>query len=87
VSRTKANLLLLFAAALWGFGNVAQKTVLVHLDALSAVGLRCLIGGLLVLPFIMTERRLPSGTAPMILIGQAAFALSMAAGFVARVPW
>ncbi|WP_263497038.1 hypothetical protein [Mesorhizobium sp. B263B2A] len=31
--------------------------------------------------------RLPPGTAPMILIGQAAFALSMAAGFVARVPW
>ncbi|MCA0032341.1 DMT family transporter [Mesorhizobium sp. B263B2A] len=61
MSRTKANLLLLFAAALWGFGNVAQKTVLVHLDALSAVGLRCLIGGLLVLPFIMTERRLPVG--------------------------
>ncbi|MBZ7927336.1 DMT family transporter (plasmid) [Ensifer adhaerens] len=62
MSRTRANLLLLFAAALWGFGNVAQKTVLEHLDALNAVGLRCLIGGLIVLPFVLTERRLPTGS-------------------------
>jgi drug/metabolite transporter (DMT)-like permease len=63
MSKLTANLLLLFAAALWGFGNVAQKTVLDHLDALSAVGLRCLIGGLLVLPFVMAERRTPAGAA------------------------
>lgn len=63
MSKLTANLLLLFAAALWGFGNVAQKTVLNHLDALSAVGLRCLIGGLLVLPLVLTERRLPAGAA------------------------
>ncbi|WP_250888951.1 DMT family transporter [Mesorhizobium sp. dw_380] len=61
MSKLTANLLLLFAAALWGFGNVAQKMVLDHLDALSAVGLRCLIGGLLVLPFVLTERRRPAG--------------------------
>ncbi|WP_246676015.1 DMT family transporter [Mesorhizobium sp. B2-5-4] len=54
-------MLLLLPAALWGLGNVAQKTVLAHLDALSAVGLRCLIGGLLVLPFVLKERRLPAG--------------------------
>ncbi|WP_281061011.1 MULTISPECIES: DMT family transporter [unclassified Mesorhizobium] len=63
MSKVTANLLLLFAAALWGFGNVAQKTVLDHLDALSAVGLRCLIGGLLVLPFVLTERRAPADSA------------------------
>lgn len=40
----------LIAAALWGFGNVAQKTVLEHLDPFSAVGLRRLIGGFLMLP-------------------------------------
>ena len=51
------HLLLLLAAALWGFGNVAQKTVLTHLDALSAVGLRCLIGGLLMLPFALFEKQ------------------------------
>ncbi len=79
MSKTKANLLLLLAAALWGFGNVAQKTVLDHLDALSAVGLRCLIGGLLVLPFSLTERRLPvgSGYFPSLARVSALFAISI----------
>ena len=56
VSKTRANLLLLLAAAFWGFGNVAQKTVLEHLDPLSAVGLRCLIAGCVVLPLVSSER-------------------------------
>ncbi|CCV15157.1 DMT family transporter [Mesorhizobium sp. STM 4661] len=60
MSKLHANLLLLFAAALWGFGNVPQKTILDHLDPLSAVGLRCLIGGLLVLPLIAIEPQLPA---------------------------
>lgn len=30
MSRVQANCLLLLAAAFWGFGNVAQKTVLDH---------------------------------------------------------
>jgi len=57
----QANIFLLLAAALWGFGNVAQKTVLEHLDPLSAVGLRCLIGGLLLLPMMLSERH-PGGS-------------------------
>ncbi|MER8692095.1 EamA family transporter [Mesorhizobium opportunistum] len=61
MSRLHANLLLLFAAALWGFGNVPQKTVLDHLDPLSAVGMRCLIAGLLVLPLMFREGQM--GTA------------------------
>lgn len=44
MSKLPANLLILHAATLWRFGNVAQKTVLMHLYALNAVGLRCLIG-------------------------------------------
>ncbi len=52
-----ANALLLLAAAFWGFGNVAQKTVLDHLDPFGAVGLRCLIGTLLVAPFAMRGLR------------------------------
>jgi drug/metabolite transporter (DMT)-like permease len=39
MSKVQANCLLLLAAAFWGFGNVAQKTVLDHLDPLSAVGM------------------------------------------------
>lgn len=80
MSRTRANLLLLFAAALWGFGNVAQKTVLDHLDAFSAVGLRCLIGGVLVLPFVMAERRIPLGRGYVVSLSRicALFAVSIA---------
>ncbi|MBN9073201.1 MAG: DMT family transporter [Rhizobiales bacterium] len=56
MSRMQANFLLLVAAAMWGFGNVAQKTVLDHLDPSSAVAMRCLIGGLLILPLVARER-------------------------------
>ena len=56
MTRVQANLLLLVAAGLWGFGNVAQKTVLEHLDPLSAVGLRCLIAAALVGPLVLVER-------------------------------
>ncbi|MBZ9964471.1 DMT family transporter [Mesorhizobium sp. B292B1B] len=79
MSRTRADLLLLFAAALWGFGNVSQKTVLVHLDAMSAVSLRCLIGGLLVLPFVLTERRVAIGAGyfPSLARVGALFAISI----------
>jgi hypothetical protein len=37
VTRFSANLLLLLAAAFWGYGNIAQKTVLEHLDPFSAM--------------------------------------------------
>jgi drug/metabolite transporter (DMT)-like permease len=56
MSKLQANCLLLLAAAFWGFGNVAQKTVLEHLDPLSASSLRCLIAGVLVAPLAFTER-------------------------------
>jgi drug/metabolite transporter (DMT)-like permease len=61
MSRPLANILLLLAAALWGFGNIAQKTVLEHLDPFSAVGMRCLVGGLLILPLLLLERRRTAG--------------------------
>ena len=52
MSRLNANLLLLAAAALWGFGNIAQKTILEHLDPMTAVGLRCALAMLLLAPFV-----------------------------------
>ena len=61
MSTTRAHLLLFVAAALWGFGNVAQKTVLEHLDPISVVGLRCLIGAALVAPLMLAERGGPPG--------------------------
>jgi drug/metabolite transporter (DMT)-like permease len=56
MSKLAADCLLLLAAALWGFGNVAQKTVLESLDPFSAVGMRCLIGGVLLTPLLFMER-------------------------------
>lgn len=50
MSKSKANALLLFAALLWGLGNVAQKTVLADLGPFSSVGIRCLIGALVIAP-------------------------------------
>jgi len=57
MSRLHANLALLLAAALWGLGNVPQKTVLDHLDPFSAVGIRCLIGAVFVLPLVTRENQ------------------------------
>ena len=55
MSRLSANILLLLAAALWGAGNVSQKTILDHLGPFTAVALRCLIGAVVVLPFCWRE--------------------------------
>lgn len=56
MTRFSANALLLFAAALWGFGNVCQKTVLEDLGPITVVGFRCLIGVLIILPLLGQER-------------------------------
>lgn len=81
MSRTHAHLLLLLAAALWGFGNVAQKTVLDHLDPLSAVGLRCLIAAVVILPLARAERgEAPrAGSRTSLLRVTACFAAAMTA--------
>lgn len=55
MTRMQANLLLLLSALFWGGGNVAQKTVLDDLGPVTTVGLRCLIGALVVLPFVLRE--------------------------------
>lgn len=52
MSRMQANGLLLLAAFLWGSGNVAQKTILDDLGPLTAVGLRCLIGAIVIWPLV-----------------------------------
>lgn len=51
--RSQANKLLLLAAFLWGSGNVAQQTILENIGPFLAVGLRCLIAGLVILPFLL----------------------------------
>ncbi len=55
MSRTQANSMLLLAALLWGAGNVSQKTILDDLGPLTAVGLRCLIGAIVIWPLLSTS--------------------------------
>jgi drug/metabolite transporter (DMT)-like permease len=57
MSPTSAHFALLLAAAFWGFGNIAQKTVLDYLGPLGATCLRCAIAALVLLPFAMMERQ------------------------------
>ncbi|MFB9978108.1 DMT family transporter [Mesorhizobium kowhaii] len=80
MSKVQANCLLLLAAAFWGFGNVAQKTVLDHLDPFSAVGMRCLIAGLLAAPLMMLERgrKLEPGYWMSLIKVSALFSISIA---------
>jgi drug/metabolite transporter (DMT)-like permease len=56
MTRNQANSLLLFAALLWGAGNVAQQTILENIGPFWAVGLRCLIAGLVILPFSIRNK-------------------------------
>ena len=50
----RASALALLAAFAWGSGNVAQKTILEHLDGYAAAGLTSLLGALVLWP--MTRR-------------------------------
>lgn len=52
MTRLTANAVLLFAAFLWGTGNVAQKLVLEDLGPVTTVGFRCLIGFLVIMPLL-----------------------------------
>lgn len=57
MSRMTANLLLLFAALIWGAAFVAQSTAMQHLGPFSFVGLRFGLSALVVLPFARREWR------------------------------
>lgn len=52
-----ANLMLLLAAALWGFGFVAQSLGMAHLSPFAFNGLRFLIGAMSLLPLIWYLRK------------------------------
>lgn len=57
MSRPVAALLLLLCTMLWGFAFVAQKSAMDFMGPLTFTGIRYLIGGLLVLPLALWERR------------------------------
>jgi drug/metabolite transporter (DMT)-like permease len=62
MTRTTATLCLLLATALWGFGFIAQKHAMQSLGPLSYTGIRFVIGGALLLPLALRERRIKAAT-------------------------
>ena len=57
MSRLQANCLLLLTAFLWGSGNVAQRTILEDIGPFAAIGLRCLIAAIVILPVALRQGR------------------------------
>lgn len=55
--RLRANLLLLLAAVIWGFAFVAQRTGMAFVGPFTFNAVRFLIGGLVLIPFILTLDR------------------------------
>lgn len=87
MSRLQANFLLLVAALIWGLGNIAHKTILDHLDPVAVVGLSCLIGGMIMLPFVRRERlaSAPKGWGSSLLRVSGFFAISVTMQQIAYV--
>jgi drug/metabolite transporter (DMT)-like permease len=57
MSRPLAALMLLICTMLWGFAFIAQKSAMDSMGPLTFAGVRYLLGGLLVLPLALWERR------------------------------
>jgi drug/metabolite transporter (DMT)-like permease len=56
-SQRNANLMLLLAAAIWGFAFVAQRVGMRHLGPLAFNGVRFALGALALLPLVVAGRR------------------------------
>lgn len=57
MSRPLATALLLICTTLWGFAFIAQKSAMDSMEPLTFAGLRYILGGVLVLPLALRERR------------------------------
>lgn len=56
-TRVKSDLILLLAAIVWGGGFVAQRSASFHLGFFAFNGVRFLLGGLVMLPFVIKRLR------------------------------
>ena len=57
MTHSQARLFLITAAFFWGVGTVGQHSVLDHIGPFTAVGLRCSIAALVILPFTLMQPR------------------------------
>lgn len=76
--RIHADLLLVFAAAVWGLAFVFQKTAMAHIGPLLFVGVRALVAALALAPLAFREGRargegLPRGLLSIAVLGGLAF--------------
>lgn len=55
--KNKGTIFLLIAAAIWGFALIAQKEGMAHLGAFSFTSIRCLLGGISMLPLVYVLSR------------------------------
>lgn len=76
----KAELLLLLAAAIWGFAFVAQKAAMAHLGPFFFNGIRFALGGLVLLPWVVRNRARREGT--LVSSQSSLLPLGIAAGIV-----
>jgi drug/metabolite transporter (DMT)-like permease len=76
-----ASGLLLLAAAIWGFGFVAQRVGMTHVGPLLFNGVRFLLGALVLVPILLLRRPPPSPRDSRAVLGLLAsgFALALAA--------
>ena len=70
--------LLLLAAAIWGFGFVAQRMGMVHVGPLLFNGVRFLLGGLVLVPILLLRRAPPSPRDSRAVLGLLASGLVLA---------
>ena len=78
-AEAKAPLLLLLAAAIWGFAFVAQRTSMEHIGPFLFTGIRFLLGSLALAPLLWRRRRVAftrggAPTGPLLLAGVVLFA-------------
>jgi drug/metabolite transporter (DMT)-like permease len=62
LNRRRANLLLITAAAIWGFAFVAQRLGMRHIEPFTFNAVRFLLGTLVLLPLLPRSGRRPVGT-------------------------
>ena len=66
MSTLKSNLLLLLAAAIWGFAFVAQRVGMDHMGPFTFNGIRFILGGMSLLPLIFYFRKKPQKTSGVV---------------------
>lgn len=75
--RTRADLLVLLAALIWGVAFYFQKTAMLHIGPLLFLGLRSVVAAVALFPFVLREQRkprpAPGSVLPIALLGGLVF--------------